>query len=320
MLMRWAKVRWVLFDLRETDPNKLLPGPERDTLPQGWKELFEIRTGEENVCGEPPTKMPWHSSSSAPGRWEKIGVDGNFGPESTRALQSFLKHEGERPGPIDGKFGPESKRALQSFLKKRGQFASLRNPIDANFGKVSIRGLQAFLRDNGHPCGAFGAAGDGVDGSWGGQTTRSLQSLLNEASTGTVDWTPESSNDSGAGLELIGMRSKLPPFLIPRDLGALIDELGPASFGEVDLSGWNFVGPPIAEVMQLIKPCARTLKKLVLRDCQVKGKLPDDAVWSEFVALNHLDLRGTEFTTTAEGGALSQMTQWATGGTGASKF
>jgi murein DD-endopeptidase MepM/ murein hydrolase activator NlpD len=91
--------------------------------------------------------MPWFGNSAPSG----IAVDGDFGSQTKRALQTALGVT------ADGDFGPNSTRALQSFL---GVTA------DGSWGPATTRALQGFL-------------GVPEDGSFGPQTVRALQASLN---------------------------------------------------------------------------------------------------------------------------------------------
>jgi hypothetical protein len=59
-----------------------------------------------------------------------VTADGDFGPASTRALQTFLGVT------ADGSWGPATTRALQTFLGV---------PVDGSFGPQTVRALQASL-------------------------------------------------------------------------------------------------------------------------------------------------------------------------------
>lgn len=98
----------------------------------------------------------------APG-WGFVNVDGEFGPQTVRALQASLNSTGANPPlSVDGGYGPATKRALQARLNHtNGPVA-----IDGNVGPQTIRALQAHV-------------GAGVDGNWGSETTRRLQAALN---------------------------------------------------------------------------------------------------------------------------------------------
>lgn len=94
--------------------------------------------------------MPWFASgsSSAP---SGISVDGDFGPQTIRALQRALGVT------ADGDFGPNSTRALQGFLGVAQ---------DGSWGPATTRALQGFL-------------GVTADGDFGRQTVIALQASLN---------------------------------------------------------------------------------------------------------------------------------------------
>ena len=97
---------------------------------------------------------------------------------------------------------------------------------------------------------------------------------------------------SKGGSVIFGKAIKTEGFLIPHRIG----ELGEGAT-ELDLSDWSIVGPPIDQTMRYLVPLAPTLTKLSLKDCNVKGRLPDDDVWNKFEKLAHVDLSGTGFTT-----------------------
>jgi hypothetical protein len=87
----------------------------------------------------------------APPAGPSISIDGDFGSQTKRALQTALGVT------ADGDFGPASTRALQTFL---GIAA------DGSWGSATTRALQGFL-------------GVPEDGSFGAQTVRALQASLN---------------------------------------------------------------------------------------------------------------------------------------------
>ena len=80
-----------------------------------------------------------------------LGVDGDFGPQTTEALQWKLRVT------ASGVFGPDSKKALQRFL---------RVDADGDVGSVTIRALQAHV-------------GVPQNGNWASPTTEALQRALN---------------------------------------------------------------------------------------------------------------------------------------------
>ena len=80
-----------------------------------------------------------------------LGVDGDFGPQTTEALQWKLRVT------ASGVFGPDSKKALQRFL---------RVDADGDVGSVTIRALQAHV-------------GVPQNGNWAAPTTEALQRALN---------------------------------------------------------------------------------------------------------------------------------------------
>ena len=71
-----------------------------------------------------------------------IAVDGQFGPESVRALQVLLTRKGLNPGKIDGIFGTKAKRAFQEFLRGCGYVVG---KIDGFFGPRSVMALQSWV-------------------------------------------------------------------------------------------------------------------------------------------------------------------------------
>lgn len=97
----------------------------------------------------PAPPAPGHAPDGNP--FTPLIVDGDFGPNTTKALQWKCG------APADGSFGPQSKAALQRHL---GVGA------DGVIGPVTVRALQARV----------GAVQDGV---WGPQTTAALQRALN---------------------------------------------------------------------------------------------------------------------------------------------
>lgn len=81
----------------------------------------------------------------------RLSVDGDFGPQTRRAMQRWLKV------PADGIIGKATSRALQARLGVR---------VDGHVGPVTVRALQQLI-------------GARVDGDWGPDTTRHLQTWLN---------------------------------------------------------------------------------------------------------------------------------------------
>lgn len=113
---------------------------------------------------------PYYSDEPEGG---KLAVDGIFGPNTVKALQTRLKQAGAYEGGIDGDFGTWSKKALQSYLRGKGYYTSSWL-IDGWFGPASVKALQSYLR-------ALGEYGSGylIDGDWGKYTTMALQRALN---------------------------------------------------------------------------------------------------------------------------------------------
>lgn len=93
------------------------------------------------------TGYNWTTNTQTP-----ITVDGQLGPQTTRALQYALGIT------VDGEFGPQTAQALQTWL---GVLP------DGSIGPVSTRALQAKL-------------GVTQDGEWGPITTTALQTYLND--------------------------------------------------------------------------------------------------------------------------------------------
>lgn len=80
-----------------------------------------------------------------------LAVDGDFGPQTVKALQRVLHVN------VDGDFGPQTKKALQAYLHVA---------VDGAIGPNTIKALQSKV-------------GAMVDGSWGRNTTMRLQMALN---------------------------------------------------------------------------------------------------------------------------------------------
>jgi peptidoglycan hydrolase-like protein with peptidoglycan-binding domain len=123
-----------------------------------------------------------------------LAVDGNFGPESARAIQVFLTRKGMNPGKIDGVFGTKAKRAFQDFLRGRGYDVG---KIDGFFGPRSVMALQRWVRERG-----FSPKEEKppeIDGIWGPHTTRALQQTLNTALGASRPTLSTSPKASGSG-------------------------------------------------------------------------------------------------------------------------
>jgi hypothetical protein len=84
-------------------------------------------------------------------------VDGEFGPQTCKALQSALNRHHHAGLAVDGEFGPLTRKALQRALAV---------PANGTIDVTTVRALQRHV----------GAA---VDGDWGPDTTRHLQLALN---------------------------------------------------------------------------------------------------------------------------------------------
>jgi len=96
----------------------------------------------------PPAPGPASANPFCP-----LDVDGEFGPQSTRATQYAIGTD------ADGSFGPISRRALQAHLGV---------DQDGDIGPITTKALQARV-------------GADQDGEWGPLTTQALQQALNEA-------------------------------------------------------------------------------------------------------------------------------------------
>jgi peptidoglycan hydrolase-like protein with peptidoglycan-binding domain len=122
-----------------------------------------------------PTLASMQRSREAEKAYAWLAVDGQFGPESVRALQVLLTRNGMNAGKIDGVFGTKTKRAFQEFLRWRGYDVG---KIDGFMGPRSVKALQVWLKDFGFS--PTGPKGNPTDGIWGPFTTRSLQQTLNK--------------------------------------------------------------------------------------------------------------------------------------------
>ena len=113
-------------------------------------------------------------------------IDGSFGKHTTRTLQGYLAHVvpdvcGQYGMATDGAFGPVTKPVLQVFLFQLRLLE--KESVTGEFGAPSIIALQKFLNSKVSPASLnnlIGRAGGevGVDGSWGAQTTTTLQQFL----------------------------------------------------------------------------------------------------------------------------------------------
>lgn len=114
-----------------------------------------LRPGGWTYIVRPPAEVEPATPLASTQHTTKLAVDGDFGPQTIRALQRLT---GATP---DGVFGPASKRALQRWLGVG---------VDGIVGPKTVRALQARV-------------GAKVDGQWGRGTTRALQVYLNGRST-----------------------------------------------------------------------------------------------------------------------------------------
>lgn len=104
--------------------------------------------------GEPLTYLRLPGGGTPPSKGNPfcpLAVDGQFGANSTKALQWVLGVA------TDGQFGTDTKKALQSHLHVA---------VDGQIGPKTVKALQAHV----------GAVQDGV---WGPDTTKALQKALN---------------------------------------------------------------------------------------------------------------------------------------------
>lgn len=103
---------------------------------------------------------------AAPAPGGGLAVDGDFGPNTIKALQVRLNNTGANPRlGVDGDFGPSSKKALQARLNH------VAGPVgvDGDVGPQTIKALQRHV-------------GVAQDGEWGPNTTMGLQRKLNSGS------------------------------------------------------------------------------------------------------------------------------------------
>mmetsp|Transcript_64915 Transcript_64915/g.194053 ORF Transcript_64915/g.194053 Transcript_64915/m.194053 type:complete len:391 (+) Transcript_64915:224-1396(+) len=99
-----------------------------------------------------------------------LDVDGHFGTVSKIALQAYLRHEGHYRGPVHGDHvpsdaplgNPETTTALQKLAGHANE--------NGVFDAETVRALQGWLRGRELQC--------RVDGKWGPETKRALQTFL----------------------------------------------------------------------------------------------------------------------------------------------
>ena len=103
--------------------------------------------GARGLCRRLPLLPPAFAGAFFP----LVFLDGDFGPDTTRALQWKLSVD------QDGDFGPDTKRALQRHLGV---------DADGDVGPVTVKALQRRV----------GVTQSGV---WGAETTKGLQRKLN---------------------------------------------------------------------------------------------------------------------------------------------
>lgn len=116
----------------------------------------------------------WTTNTATP-----ITVDGQFGPQTVKALQYGLGVT------ADGSPGPVTIKALQTFL---GVTA------DGSLGPITVKALQTKLKVS-------------VDGDWGPATTRQLQAALNAGALGGAVPMPAPVTVAAGGFEPIAESS-----------------------------------------------------------------------------------------------------------------
>ena len=104
---------------------------------------------------------------------QKLDIDGIFGVNTARTLQTRLAKAGCYMREIDGDFGYYSRLALQQYLRGKG-FYTTAYLLDGIFGYYSVLALQKYLRKLGYYTDAYL-----LDGDWGKYTTIALQKALN---------------------------------------------------------------------------------------------------------------------------------------------
>lgn len=103
----------------------------------------------------------------------QLAVDGVFGVNTARALQTRLSKAGCYMREIDGDWGYYSRLALQQYLRGKGTYTK-DYLLDGVFGYYSVLALQKYLRKLGYYTDAYL-----LDGDWGKYTTIALQKALN---------------------------------------------------------------------------------------------------------------------------------------------
>lgn len=103
----------------------------------------------------------------------KLAVDGIFGVNTARTLQTRLAKAGCYMREIDGDWGYYSRLALQQYLRGKGYYGT-GYLLDGIFGYYSVLALQKYLRKLGYYTDAYL-----LDGDWGKYTTIALQKALN---------------------------------------------------------------------------------------------------------------------------------------------
>merc|ERR1712167_340667 len=98
-----------------------------------------------------------------------LEIDGNFVILSTAAYQRWLINEGYSPGPVDGRCGCRTKRATKKFLAAQGYEV---DKCGCGWSKTTVA-LQSWLTKQGYQPGP-------VDGIWGEQTSKAMQTALND--------------------------------------------------------------------------------------------------------------------------------------------
>lgn len=124
-------------------------GVYRRVRPRSWvrgcidmSDAYDRNVGATTVAK--PTDAPAPTEGSADGR--KLDVDGELGPNTVKALQTFLTKKGydfRGHGGIDGELGPFTISALQNYMAKQGIKGI--GKADGEFGPKSARALERFL-------------------------------------------------------------------------------------------------------------------------------------------------------------------------------
>jgi peptidoglycan hydrolase-like protein with peptidoglycan-binding domain len=150
---------------RGETPSAGTPG----TSSHGWGMAADINPGHGNSVVRSIAESlglvftldsePWHAAFGGG------GGGGSFSPSADvqRSIQQILKDQGLYSGVVDGEFGPLSWKAVQSWLTK---YSLYNGPIDGDPGPKTYAGFQNYGKKNGNYDGAV----DGILGprSWAG--------------------------------------------------------------------------------------------------------------------------------------------------------